>query len=258
MDKWFKLAERLPAPTLKNNIAHNNGNRKMVVHFTEGHHGRGQAKSIAEYVIREQKNYSIVVDFTVGEFVQIVPADGGARSLLNGGIYQGIGCNRSGAICIQMAICGKTADAEGLMRKARSNGLDQLVQWADSWGIPRVDLSPESGRRPTAWNRSGWTDHYSAPGNDHTDGLRNKGFLGTIPFDSERDVAKYVMTVSRNGKSYRVLNRDGVPATYANGWTLDKAHATEFPHGHIRDENVHNAAEWANRQGFRIIDTALL
>jgi hypothetical protein len=251
MQDWFHIATHLPAPHLANDMAHNNNSRKIVMHFTEGNTGLGQARNIAQYVIREKKNYHMVIDLTTGEYVQIVPASGGSRSLLNGGINNGVGCNRSGELCVQIAICGKTSNAKTIMAKAGHHNWNKLVQWADTLQIPRINLST-NGRNTHQWNLSGWADHYSAPGNNHTDGLHDKTFLATIPFNKDRKVNRYKITAKVGAETRTILNRDGYPADHPDGWTLNPNQAKEFPEGRIRDENIPHVANWINRKGYTI------
>lgn len=165
---WFKDAHRMPSHRA-NPMAHNNSSKKLVLHTSEGD-AHQSAQSLAQYVINEAKEYSAVINAYSGDVVQIYPINTGARSLLNGGLHGGIGCNRSGQICFQVVIVGKTADGHHLIQEAlRHEKVRDFFKWMhEDWGIPAVDLT-KHGRSIEQWDKSGVTCHANAPGNDHTD-----------------------------------------------------------------------------------------
>lgn len=141
--------------------------RKMVIH-NEGadRDGRGNVDWLARYVRDKAVEYHLIVNMETGEAAQLLPFDSAARAMLNGGINGGIGCNRSGDVCIQVCVIGY---GHKPFTAGRLKAAELLGDICDSWGIPHRFRNPRGGRSVEAWNRSGIHYHSTAPGNDHTD-----------------------------------------------------------------------------------------
>jgi D-alanyl-D-alanine carboxypeptidase len=164
---WFDGAERLPS-SRSNPMAGNKPSKKLICHTSEGPSTQS-AHSLAQYVVNEAKEYSAVINSHTGDIVQIYPINTGARSLLNGGIDGGVGCNRSGQIAFQVCFVGKTAEGRSLVEDAlKHDKVRRFFQWIHEWGVPAVDLTGHN-RSLDWWHKSGILCHADAPGNDHTD-----------------------------------------------------------------------------------------
>lgn len=143
--------------------------RKMVWHKTEGDSLYGAAEWMR---IKGGTYYHLVLDLQTGGMIQFTGADRAARSLENGGFHHGLGCNKFGEICLQVAVVGWSKD--GLIPEgSRRRNLDKVLEWADSWGVPRVMPHGNLGTRDrsySAWEQmSGHFSHAQAPGNRHHD-----------------------------------------------------------------------------------------
>lgn len=160
--KWLPGAEH----SQSNNAGtmEGKGSRKIVLHASES--DPGSIKGVVNWVHQQNSEYHFVIDDKARKVVQLFPANKAARSMMNGGINGGVGCNRSGEVCIQICIVGR----------ARNNPIQHLSQWAldvivgigDAWGVPHRVV--KEGRDAGAWlNQSGYFGHANAPGNDHTD-----------------------------------------------------------------------------------------
>lgn len=144
-------------------------NRRVVWHKTEGNSVWGAAETMRA---RGGSYYHLVMDLDSGEMLQFTTPDRAARSLENGGLFHGVGCNRYGDLCIQVAVVGYSKD--GMIPKgSRRKNLDKVLAWLDSWGIPREmphgNLGVQSRNQNLWLTKSGHFSHAQAPGNSHVD-----------------------------------------------------------------------------------------
>lgn len=158
-----------------NSMAGNRNDRKIILH-NEGvdRGGAGNPMDLARYVRDRGIEYHLIWNARAGTFVQIVPFGSAAKSLLNGGIDGGIGCNRSGAVCIQICVQGYGSKpfTDGPMK-----GAGRLLDIAEAWGVPLRKIGgkddPASFARPSRslsqWHTNGFGGHSMAPRNDHHD-----------------------------------------------------------------------------------------
>lgn len=157
-----------------NSMAKNKPHRKIILH-NEGvdRNGAGNPVDLAKYVRSKGIEYHLIWNAQSGEFAQIIPFDKAAKSLLNGGIDGGIGCNKSGTICIQICVqgYGHKPFTDGPMK-----GAHRILDIAKSWDVPVKKIggkSPASFKSPTRgvdqWHSNGFGGHGHAPSNDHTD-----------------------------------------------------------------------------------------
>lgn len=138
--------------------------RKAVWHTSESGNDSNAIYGVAEWVKRQQSEYTIAWNPYTGQVVQFFAADQGARAVMNG--YT-IPANRHGKICIQVCVIGRGANAP--LVKSPMKGRREIMEWLDSWGIPRKDIT-SNNRSVSKWKESGHTTHRSAPQpNDHTD-----------------------------------------------------------------------------------------
>lgn len=138
--------------------------RKAVWHTSESGNDKNAIYGVASWVKQQQSEYTIAWNPYTGQMLQFFPADVGARAVMNG--YT-IPANRHGKICIQICVIGRAAN-EPLV-KSPMKGRRELMEWLDSWGIPRRNIT-NNDRSPAMWTKSGHTTHRSAPKpNDHTD-----------------------------------------------------------------------------------------
>jgi len=138
--------------------------RKAVWHTSESGNDVRSIFGVADWVKQQESEYTIAWNPYTGQFLQFFPADVGARSVMNG--YT-IAANRHGKVCIQICVIGRAANEP--LSKSPMKGRRELMEWLDSWGIPRVDIT-DNNRSIKEWQKSGHTTHSSAPKpNDHTD-----------------------------------------------------------------------------------------
>ena len=137
--------------------------RVAAWHTSESPTNREAIYGVANYVNQQGWPYTILWNPYTGQFVQMYPADVGARAFSNDGSYP---TNRHGKIRIQICVIGRAADAP--LQKSPMRGRRELMEWLDSWGIPRVD-NVDHSRSRKSWEKSGHTTHRSAPGNNHID-----------------------------------------------------------------------------------------
>lgn len=138
--------------------------RKVVWHTSESGNDDQAIFGVAEWVKSQGSEYTIAWNPYTGQFLQFFPADVGARAVMNG---YSIPANRHGKVCIQVCVIGRGANSP--LSKSPMKGRRRLMEWLDSWGIPREDITNNS-RSVDAWTRDGHTTHRSAPKpNDHTD-----------------------------------------------------------------------------------------
>lgn len=137
---------------------------KVVWHTSESGNDSNSIHGVVSWVKQQSSEYTIVWNPYTGQLVQLFPATGGARAVMNG--YT-IAANRHGEVCIQVCVIGRAANAP--LVKSPMKGRRELMEWLDSWGVPRKSLVNNS-RSVSQWMKSGHTTHGSAPKpNDHTD-----------------------------------------------------------------------------------------
>lgn len=137
--------------------------RVAVWHTSESDNGPDAIYGVVDWVRAKESEYTLVWNTYTGQKIQLFPAHVGARAMLNDGSYP---VNRHGKIRIQICVVGRAADAP--LKNSPLRGRRDIMAWLDDWGIPRKSTINHSRSR-TAWERSGHTDHKSAPGNDHVD-----------------------------------------------------------------------------------------
>lgn len=138
--------------------------RKVVWHTSESGNDHSAIDGVVNWVKQQQSEYTICWNPYTGQFRQLMPADVGARAVMNG--YT-IPANRHGKICIQVCVIGRGANAP--LVKSPMKGRRELMEWLDSWGVPRKNITSDN-RSVLEWKKSGHTTHRSAPKpNDHTD-----------------------------------------------------------------------------------------
>jgi hypothetical protein len=231
-----------------NPLAHGYKTKHVVWHRSEGNGGKGTAKSIAAYVLREAKEYSMVVD-VAGGCVQLYPITTGARSLENGGVDGGVGCNRDAAICFQICLTGFTKDKGDIDKFLATDTGKKLMAWLDDWGIPRVDVS-DPHRGMGKWRTDGHTTHASAPHNSHTDGVP-LGWLKSGGGKPDDDVQRFVVLVKAKDGKWKPVGKDpktgkiGVVSNADNWAHEDKPGIRPPRHG------VPEMTTWAKAHGKR-------
>jgi hypothetical protein len=249
-----------------NPLAHGYKTKHVVWHRSEGSGGKGSADDIARYVLGQGLEYSMVID-TAGDIVQLYPITTGARSLENGGVDGGVGCNRDAAICFQICLTGYTKDSGDIKKLLKNKKFVELIQWLDAWGIPRVDAS-SSSRSMDKWRTSGHTTHSSAPHNSHTDSVplgwlktlgkassssakgKKKAAAKKAPAKPAERPQRYVVQARKHGeKDWHPVQVKRFKGDKANRYSL----ATGTDHlDHIRPEKAvaKEMLAWARKQGY--------
>lgn len=140
------------------------GARMIVLHTSES--DPGSINGVTNWVRMKNTEYHLSIDDKLKVMHQYFPFNKAARSLENGGINGGAGCNKSGEVVIQICIVGR----------AKNNPVAHLSPWAvrqikeiaRSWGVPLVVVN--DGRSLRSWNsKDGVRGHKNAPNNSHTD-----------------------------------------------------------------------------------------
>lgn len=163
--RWLPKSRASRSPAIGAGRMEGRGSRKIVLHTSES--DPGSLQGVVNWVKSRNTGYHLIIDDKLKKAVQLYPFDKAARSLLNGGINNGVGCNRSGEVCIQICVVGRAKDAPV---NSLSPWAIKLVQdIAESWGVPLV-VRRNKGRSVKTWlSKSGIYTHAGAPGNDHTD-----------------------------------------------------------------------------------------
>lgn len=167
--KWIGEAKKVKARSY-NSMAGNNSSRKIVLH-NEGVDRKtpGRPEDLMKYVVDRGIEYHLVWEPRTGKWAQSTPLDKAGKALLNAGLDGGIGCNRSGRVCIQLCVqgYGSRPFTDGPMK-----GAYLLADIADSWGVPlekALGNFRDPKRSKKKWAGTGVSGHSMAPGNDHSD-----------------------------------------------------------------------------------------
>lgn len=166
-DLWFPgTTRRGTGGTTIHPMAGDTSVRKATHHATEGDSLWGAVHWIERPDHRGF--YSLIIDGRTGESVQWIQANRAARSMASG---WSPGWNRSGTINIQIGWVGWSKNDP--MRQARPDVLEKVLQWTDSWGVPRTMPSgPFNNNRKVGsdWRtKSGHYSHSQAPNNISSD-----------------------------------------------------------------------------------------
>lgn len=172
--RWFPGAERLACSSPGGRTE--GGEPKAVWHTTESDTGNTAFNAVARYLYQKGSEPTLLWDPTTGRVGQFMPADLSGRALANAGTVR---TNRTGSPTIQIEVMGRAADRP--LRDGPCVGLPEILDWLDSWGIPRdwpggyPLSSPESygangNRSLSRWKRAGGHfAHSQVPGNTHSD-----------------------------------------------------------------------------------------
>lgn len=149
------------------------GPKKVVWHTVEAPY-TAKASDMAAYMNRVGYSVHLCWNPTTGEIVQMIPANRAGRGLVNKG--GGVETNRGGSVVIQIEVVGKASNP---FTNSACIGLDSIMNWLRSWGIPDVwpagkpggnDVYGPNPQRTTAnWSKSGHFGHSQVPENDHWD-----------------------------------------------------------------------------------------
>lgn len=143
------------------------GPRVAVWHTTET--DEGTALAVANGANMAKWPAHLIWDPYTGEIVQLLAANRAGGALVTG--------NREGSAVLQIEAVGHAAS--GPLHSSPLLGLDHILEWLDSWGIPRVwpagsplpypqSYGAGNGQRHS-WGKSGHYAHSQVPGNDHGD-----------------------------------------------------------------------------------------
>lgn len=139
------------------------------------------AKGVASYVSSRGISYHVTTEVhNTKETYKIIPFNQSAKSLLNGGIANGIGCNKAGTVRIQVCVINNRSPFKELKGKLPNDFLDLILDLCEKYKIPLKYVPHAIGRRVSEKNwveQSGISAHRFAPQNDHTDLGLPKSFL---------------------------------------------------------------------------------
>lgn len=148
---------RMDAGPVSGNLA------RVVWHSTENDPSTTSAAPIADFLDRKNFSVHLVWNPVSGEIIQTIPADRYGRGLQ----AFGFPTNTFGNPCIQIETVGFAAHP---FTAGPCKGLDQIMDWLRSFGIPDVFPSGVAGNRDRhTWQMAGHFTHAVTPDNDHTD-----------------------------------------------------------------------------------------
>lgn len=173
MGNWLAGAKVIKG--LRDGGSMTGGSPRVVWHTTENDPKTTSATNIANYLNNSGNQVHIVWNPVTGEIVQMIPADRAGRGLENHA--GGVETNRQGTVCIQIEVVGKATQP---FTATACKGLDQIVTWLRSLGIPDAWPSgsplpyPKSygsnGQRAVFnWSKGGHFSHSQVPENVHGD-----------------------------------------------------------------------------------------
>lgn len=182
-DLWLPGAEKHP---LDDAPMAGDGGSRTIWHITWDRNATAEAPAdlvpfdnLAGYFAGGGRGVAphILWDPFAGRFAQFFSATSRSKSVMNAA--GGVETNRKGNVCIQVETlffpyCRVGGKVYPTLRDTPCAGLDRLMAWLRSWGVP--DLWPmgeptwTARRDATVWNtRSGHYGHSQVPENDHTD-----------------------------------------------------------------------------------------
>ncbi len=136
---------------------------RVVWHSTENDPADTFAATIAAYLDRKNFSVHLVWNPVSGRIVQAIPANRYGRGLQEFGFPT----NTFGNPCIQIETVGF---AKNPFTRGPCKGLDEIMDWLRSFGIPDVFPSGVAGNRDRqTWQHAGHFTHATTPDNDHTD-----------------------------------------------------------------------------------------
>jgi nucleoid-associated protein YgaU len=136
---------------------------RVVWHSTENDPATTTPAAVANFLDRRNFAVHLVWNPVSGEIVQTIPADRYGRGLQ----AFGFPTNRFGNPCIQIETVGFAAHP---FTNGPCNGLDRIMDWLRSFGIPDVFPSGVAGNRDRqTWQKAGHFTHAVTPDNIHTD-----------------------------------------------------------------------------------------
>ena len=161
----------------------------------------GSARGALSWVHQKHHEYHVIIDSRTTEYYQMIPFNGAAMSLKNGGINSPYGCNKSGRVNIQICII---SHGQSLNSNLTPWAVNIIKEIAKSWDVPLIVIN--SGRSEKAWlTRSGIFGHKNAPGNGHTD----PGHIPQSKFDTHVSDSpkKRVYSFLRKGDEGRLVKK---------------------------------------------------
>jgi LysM domain-containing protein len=139
------------------------GKPRVVWHSTENNPEITFASTIAAFLDRLNFSVHLVWNPVSGAIVQTIPANRYGRGLQEFNFPT----NTMGSPCIQIETVGFAAHP---FTNGPCKGLDRIMDWLRSWGIPDVFPSGVAGNRDRHTSpRAGHFTHAVTPDNDHTD-----------------------------------------------------------------------------------------
>ena len=160
--KWHPKAKRFRGKY--SGTMQGTGSRKITLHTSES--DPGSIQGVTNWVLMKNIEYHQTIDDKLKVTHQYFPYNRGARSLGNGGINGGIGCNKSGEVNIQICIIGRAKNDP--IADLSPWAIDLIKEIAEAWDIPLKVR--DDGRSTKTWlEKNGIFAHSNAPNNTHTD-----------------------------------------------------------------------------------------
>ena len=194
--KWYPKAKKRRGKNA--GTMQGSGPSMIVLHTSES--DPGSLSGVSNWVLMKNTEYHMTIDDKLKRIDQYFPFHKAARSLENGGINNGRGCNKSGTVCIQICIVGR----------AKDNPVAHLSKWATevireiaiAWDIPRVVV--DDGRSLKSWmTKSGIRGHKNAPNNSHTD----PGRIPARKFNRKKKPVVKVRRTLRKGNKGKAVEK---------------------------------------------------
>lgn len=148
--EWMPGAERLACSAPGGQLI--GGPPRTVWHTTESGDGDAAFGGVARYLREKGFEPHLLWDPSTGRVGQFMPATQSARALMRGVDPT----NRMGTVCIQIEVLARAAHpfTDGPMK-----GRAELLEWLDSWSIPRVWPSGAPLPYPRSAGANGTRDH---------------------------------------------------------------------------------------------------
>lgn len=128
--------------------------------------------AVADYLNSVGYQVHLVWDPVTGDIIQELPADRGGAGLRHSGSPE---TNNMGEVNLQIEAYFTPGVVRNGVRYDQLTdtpmaGLDRIMAWADSWGIPRTAPLAPGDRNAGVWaSHAGHYGHFNVPQNDHSD-----------------------------------------------------------------------------------------